>query len=87
MRYQGQGHEIEVTLPEREERRRPCSRNSAELFGAAYEAKYTLRLDEPVEIVNWKVEAIGPAPGLGEGVQARRQGRWDKALKGHAARL
>ena len=38
-----------------------------ELFGRAYEAAYTLRLDEPAEIVNWKVEATGPAPNLGSG--------------------
>ena len=38
-----------------------------ELFGRAYEAAYTLRLDEPAEIVNWKVEAAGPAPNLGTG--------------------
>ena len=38
-----------------------------ELFGQAYEKAYALRLDEPMEIVNWKIEAIGPAPSLGEG--------------------
>src|SRR6185503_6450709 len=59
MRYQGQGHEIEVTLPDAAE--------AGELFGRAYEAAYTLRLDEPAEIVNWKVEAAGPAPSLGTG--------------------
>ena len=65
MRYQGQGHEIEVTLP--------SALDAAELFGAideqfgaAYERIYTLRLDEPTEIVNWKVEAVAPAIGLGE---------------------
>ena len=51
-----------------------------ELFGRAYEAAYTLRLDEPVEIVNWKVEAAGPAPNLGAGYSLvgagrQRQGR------------
>ena len=38
-----------------------------ELFGAAYEKTYALRLAEPLEIVNWKVEAVGPAPSLGDG--------------------
>ena len=53
----------------------------AELFARAYEATYTLRLDEPAEIVNWKVEAAGPAPNLGTGYACRgrpglaRQGR------------
>jgi N-methylhydantoinase A len=65
MRYQGQGHEIEVRLPE------AASAASLfggieELFGAAYQRIYTLRLEEPTEIVNWKVEAVGPATGLGE---------------------
>ena len=36
-----------------------------DLFGTAYARIYTLRLDEPTEIVNWKVEAVGPATGLG----------------------
>ncbi|MEZ5856201.1 MAG: hydantoinase/oxoprolinase family protein [Hyphomicrobiaceae bacterium] len=66
MRYQGQGHEIEVALPD--------AGSAAELFdainnlfGAAYARIYTLRLDEPTEIVNWKVEAVAPAKGLGAG--------------------
>ena len=69
MRYQGQGHEIEVTLPTRGAGRGDVFAELGELFGAAYEQTYTLRLDEPAEIVNWKVEAIGPAPELGERLQ------------------
>ncbi|MGE0697598.1 MAG: hydantoinase/oxoprolinase family protein [Hyphomicrobiaceae bacterium] len=65
MRYQGQGHEIEVTLPDSASAE-PLFGQIEELFGAAYQRIYTLRLDEPAEIVNWKVEAIGPATGLGE---------------------
>jgi N-methylhydantoinase A len=65
MRYQGQGHEIEVTLPEAP-RAADLFGQIDELFGAAYQRIYTLRLDEPTEIVNWKVEAVGPATGLGE---------------------
>jgi N-methylhydantoinase A len=81
MRYQGQGHEIEVSLPS------AANANGlldqiGELFGEAYERIYTLRLDEPHEIVNWKVEAVGPATGLGAaprlaGIEASRV-----ALKG-----
>jgi N-methylhydantoinase A len=66
MRYQGQGHEIEVTLPDTDA---PGTLFAAlgELFGGAYQAAYTLRLDESIEIVNWKVEAAGPVPDLGSG--------------------
>jgi N-methylhydantoinase A len=66
MRYQGQGHEIEVTLPDATEAGRLFSQLD-ELFGRAYQAAYTLRLNEPAEIVTWKVEAAGPAPNLGSG--------------------
>lgn len=64
MRYQGQGHEIEVTLPEAADASTLFA-DVIDLFGAAYQQIYTLRLDEPAEIVNWKVEAVGPATGLG----------------------
>ena len=66
MRYQGQGHEIEVTLPDSPEAGDLFGQLD-ELFGRAYRAAYTLRLDEPAEIVTWKVEASGPAPNLGGG--------------------
>ncbi|MFT5509727.1 MAG: N-methylhydantoinase A [Hyphomicrobiaceae bacterium] len=65
MRYQGQGHEIEVVLPDGPSAG-PLFEGVQELFGATYQSIYTLRLDEPAEIVNWKLEAIGPAVGLGE---------------------
>jgi N-methylhydantoinase A len=65
MRYQGQGHEIEVALPEAENAAALFDRIE-DLFGTAYQRIYTLRLDEPTEIVNWKVEAVGLATGLGE---------------------
>jgi len=66
MRYQGQGHEIEVTLPDAAEAGSLFGQLD-ELFGRAYQAAYTLRLTEPAEIVTWKVEAAGPAPNLGGG--------------------
>lgn len=62
MRYQGQGHEIEVVLPSG-----PITvAEVEELFGETYKSIYTLRLDEPAEIINWKLEAIGPANSLGD---------------------
>ncbi len=66
MRYQGQGHEIEVRLADGLDAGSMFDQ-LGELFGQAYEKAYALRLDEPMEIVNWKIEAIGPAPSLGEG--------------------
>ena len=81
MRYQGQGHEIEVTLPDAADAGALFA-DLAELFGRAYEAAYTLRLDEPAEIVNWKVEAAGPAPNLGAGYSLSGPAGTAKALKG-----
>ncbi|MDX2155827.1 MAG: hydantoinase/oxoprolinase family protein [Hyphomicrobiaceae bacterium] len=81
MRYQGQGHEIEVTLPGG----RPASGLYAELddlFGTAYARIYTLRLDEPTEIVNWKVEAVGPVTGLGRSYRLGGPGTAAGARKG-----
>lgn len=66
MRYHGQGYELEVTLPQ--------GKTSADmfdelpkLFAAAYEHVFGMAfLTQPVEIVNWKVEARGPFPKMRE---------------------
>jgi N-methylhydantoinase A len=81
MRYQGQGHEIEVTLPDADA---PGTLFAAlaELFGGAYQAAYALRLDEPIEIVNWKVEAAGPVPDLGSGYKLATASEAAKPRKG-----
>ena len=81
MRYQGQGHEIEVRLPEAPEAGALFAQ-LGELFGAVYERTYALRLDEPMEIVNWKVEAVGPAPSLGDGYTLSGPVGEGQALKG-----
>ncbi len=81
MRYQGQGHEIEITLPESNDVASIFA-DLGELYGRAYEKTYGLRLDEPTEIVNWKVEAVGPTPSLAEGHGDAAAGGADKALKG-----
>jgi N-methylhydantoinase A len=81
MRYQGQGHEIEVTLPDAADASALFA-DLGELFDRAYEAAYTLRLDEPAEIVNWKVEAAGPAPHLGDGYSLSGPAGAAKPLKG-----
>jgi N-methylhydantoinase A len=81
MRYQGQGHEIEVTLPATNDVAKSFA-DLGELFGSAYEKTYGLRLDEPTEIVNWKIEAVGPTPSIAEGHGSSAAGGADKALKG-----
>jgi N-methylhydantoinase A len=81
MRYQGQGHELEVTLSDTPDVGGLFT-DLGECFSRAYEAAYTLRLDEPAEIVNWKVEAAGPAPNLGEGYRLSGSGGTAKSLKG-----
>jgi N-methylhydantoinase A len=81
MRYQGQGHEIEVTLPEAGNAG-ALFEQLGELFGHTYQAAYTLRLEEPAEIVAWKVEASAPAPDLGPGYALSGHPGTGKALKG-----
>lgn len=81
MRYQGQGHEIEVTLPSTNDVAGVFA-DLGELYGRAYEKAYGLRLDEPTEIVNWKVEAVGPTPSIAEGHSGTAAGGAGRALKG-----
>lgn len=81
MRYQGQGHEIEVVLPEAASAGQVFA-GLEDLFGEAYKAVYTLRLDEPAEIINWKLEAVGPAADLGENYRLGDGAGADKAQKG-----
>ncbi len=59
MRYAGQGHEIEVEAGD-------TPQGLAERFNAAYRAVFSaITLNEPLEIVNWKIEAHGPEPMAG----------------------
>jgi N-methylhydantoinase A len=81
MRYQGQGHEIEVTLPDADAPGTLFA-TLGEQFGGAYQAAYTLRLDEPIEIVNWKVEAAGPVPDLGSGYKLATASQAARPRKG-----
>jgi N-methylhydantoinase A len=62
MRYQGQGHEVTVTLPsgdwgeaQREEIRRTFDRVYKEIYHRA-------NPDLEVEVVNWRCRASGPLP-------------------------
>ena len=64
MRYQGQGFEIEVQLPDASDPACLLAR-LPELFSREYEKVFSLSfVEQPVEIVNWKVEATGPAPAM-----------------------
>jgi len=61
MRYQGQGYELEVALPEGDAA--GIFAQLPKLFAAAYERVFGMSfLTEPIEIVNWKVEVRGPFP-------------------------
>ena len=69
MRYQGQGYEIEVTLPEGGTGSGTGHAGYLprldELFRARYAEIFAETfLDEPLEIVNWKVEAAGVEAAL-----------------------
>jgi N-methylhydantoinase A len=83
MRYRGQGFEIEVQLP--------AANDSAALFGElrnlfdkAYEEIFSLSyVAEELEIVNWKVEAVGPEPKVGpSGIKLRDVHPEGKSRKG-----
>jgi N-methylhydantoinase A len=82
MRYRGQGYEIEVILPDAEGRKTTVA-ELADLFGREYERIFaTSFLREPLEIVNLKVEALGPPPQMRSGYHLNRKAE-GKALKGH----
>lgn len=64
MRYAGQGHEVEVPLPDG-----VLDTRSAAALTAAFERAYRERYGRagpavPVEVVNWRLTASGPVPDL-----------------------
>lgn len=66
MRYQWQGHEIEISLPPNQAIEAAFS-DLPEIFAAQYARVFSMSfLEQPLEIVNWKVEASGPAPRMGQ---------------------
>ena len=70
MRYQGQGYEIEVTLPDDGSGTGHAEAfpRLDELFRARYAEIFAETfLDEPLEIVSWKVEATGDEAALDYG--------------------
>ena len=64
MRYRGQGYDLEVPLPETGrvgELFDALPTKFAEIYSAVFSLSY---LDEPVEILNWKIEVSGPIPAI-----------------------
>lgn len=73
IRYFGQTHEIQVTLPEGDPA--DAFARLRALFEARYAEVYTFAtLDAPLEIINWKVSATGPDPGLETGYRIEGTG-------------
>jgi len=67
MRYQGQGYEIEVILPNDGTSEASFS-SLLDLFQKTYVSTFSSNiLNEPLEIVTWKVEALGPEAKLADG--------------------
>ncbi|MDE0809823.1 MAG: hydantoinase/oxoprolinase family protein [Alphaproteobacteria bacterium] len=62
MRFHGQGHEVEVALPEDFD-----LADLPELFRQTYAQVFAATpLDAAIEIVNWKIEASGPRPDFAD---------------------
>jgi len=83
MRYQGQGYDIEVTLPGELDDEATVGA-LPDLFAAAYENIFAKSFPgEPIEIMNWKAEVIGPTPeGTSDYVLATATPP-DQAIKGY----
>lgn len=83
MCYRGQGYDIEVKLPELSGDALLAALPG--LFEAAYETVFGKSFEEePIEIVNWKVEAVGPRP-IGGGHYRLDAAPGREALKGTRA--
>ncbi len=65
LRFMGQGHELTVTLPDGPDE--DILAAVPGLFVQRYRALYSdVMPDTPIEVVNWKLEAIGPRPRLAD---------------------
>ena len=84
MRYSGQGHAIEVALPEQAslvEVFPTIEERFAERYAGLYAA---VDLETPVEITTWKVGAVGPLPFFPEGYKTWRSS--DDMSQSHVTR-
>ncbi len=85
MRYVGQGYEIEVPLP-RDLPPGQAFSQLAQRYGDVYERLFAIRFaDRPIEIVNWKVEAVGPEPAAARQVRVGGFEARAAAIKGERA--
>jgi N-methylhydantoinase A len=65
MRYVGQGYEVDIELPD-DRTEAEVFADLRELFLSRYAEVFSdVALPQPLEIVNWKVEATGPRPAAG----------------------
>jgi N-methylhydantoinase A len=82
MRYRGQGYEIEVPLPAAADAGELFDR-IPQLFAQAYEQIFSLSyLEEPVEILHWKVDVSGPLPRFDNRWSLRQRKAGGEARKG-----
>jgi N-methylhydantoinase A len=64
MRYEGQGFEIEVPLPGSDDLAE-LFRQLPQLYADAYKEIFSLSfIEESIEILNWKIEVVGPVPHI-----------------------
>ena len=82
MRYEGQGYEVEVVVPQSPNAQ--AMGQLPELFAKAYETIFGMSFnDRAVEIVAWKCEVQGPIPGLDAVYRLRTMTNSQEALRGH----
>jgi N-methylhydantoinase A len=82
MRYRGQGYEIEVSLPPAAEAGELFD-DLPQLFAKAYEQVFSLSyLEEPVEILHWKIDLSGPPPRFDDRWSQRTRKATGEARKG-----
>jgi len=88
MRYAGQGYEVEVHLPAFDGLAAAAAvyAQLPALFSAAYAHVFSLSfLDEPVEIMNWKVDASAPVPAFDDRWSLHRAARRSGDATGQSA--
>jgi N-methylhydantoinase A len=83
MRYEGQGFEVEVVLPDTTDLGALFG-ELPKLFSDTYARVFSMSfIEQPVEIVNWKVEARGPNPEMKRAFRLRSENTASNELKGH----
>ena len=83
-RYFGQTHEIEVYLPQ-DQSIDDTFYDLRKLFEKRYSEVYSFAvIDAPIEIINWKVIALGPEPDfkMGYTIDSEKNTQLDLAIKG-----